>query len=121
VERLYNGQCQRERHAVPEALPPRRGGGLQRGQMKPARIILTVLVLAGVPLGVFTVTRGTAPTHHVASAASVERRFKAELRREHASNITCSRTLSGLGVTCSGQVQGSSSTTLYELGAIVTP
>jgi Flp pilus assembly protein CpaB len=29
--------------------------------MKPARIILTVLVLAGAALGVFTVSRGTAP------------------------------------------------------------
>jgi hypothetical protein len=75
--------------------------------MNPARIILTVLVLVDVPLGIFTFSRGTAPTHHVASAASVERRFKAELRREHASNITCSRTLSGFGVMRSGQVQGS--------------
>lgn len=89
--------------------------------MKSARIILTVLVLVGVPLGVLIVSRGAAPTHHVVSAASVERRFRAELRREHAGNITCSLTLSGLGVMCSGQVQGSSSTTLYELGSSVTP
>jgi hypothetical protein len=121
VEQRHHQQCQRKPDAVPETLPPRRGGGLQRGRMKSAGIILTMLALVGVPLVVFIVSRGTAPTHHVASAAAVERRFRAELRREHAGDITCSRTLSGLGVMCSGQVQGSSSTTLYELGSSVTP
>jgi hypothetical protein len=89
--------------------------------MKSAGIVLAVLVLVGVPLGVFLVARQGAPTHHVASVASVERRLRTELRHEHASQITCSRTASGLAVTCSGQVQDSSTTTLYSLVEGVEP
>jgi len=86
--------------------------------MKHLGPIATALVLVGVPLGVFVVARETAPTgQHLSSLARVEQRFRAQLRREGAKDIRCGRTLAGLGVSCSGEVRGASSTTLYELGA----
>ena len=85
--------------------------------MRVGAILLTALVLVGVPLGVFIVARGTAPSHHVVGLVATEKRFREQLRHEGAKDIQCGRTLSGLGVMCSGEVQGSSSTTLYGLSA----
>jgi hypothetical protein len=87
--------------------------------MKSAGIILTVLVLVAVPLGVLVVARNTAPHAHHLTTAAIANQFKAQLRREGASDIQCSRTgqHGSYGVMCTGQRHGSSSTTLYELAA----
>jgi hypothetical protein len=85
--------------------------------VKHAGTVLMVLVLVGVPLGVFAVALHTPPAHRVSSLAAVERRFRAELRRKGATDIRCGRMSSGHGVFCSGALSRSSSSTLYELGA----
>jgi hypothetical protein len=59
--------------------------------MRPAgSVLLTVLVLVGVPLGVLAVGRETASKAHPASTrAMLERQIRAQLRREGVQHVGC--------------------------------
>jgi hypothetical protein len=85
--------------------------------MKSSGIILTVLVLVGVPLGVFIVGRATAPTHHVSRLGVVAEQLTVNLEKNGVTNVQCDWTGSGSGptvLTCSGTVGSSSFDSLRE-------
>jgi uncharacterized protein YneF (UPF0154 family) len=80
-----------------------------------------VLVLVGVPLGVFLAARNTAPPVHPVSVTATERQIRAQLRRMGAKDIQCQVEDHGRSVACSGQGKGSSSNTIFGLGSVDTP
>ena len=85
--------------------------------MKSLGVILTILVLVGVPLGVFTVARETAPTRHVSRLALVAEQLTANLEQDGATGVKCVWTGSGNGptvLTCSGTVGSGSFDSLRE-------
>jgi hypothetical protein len=85
--------------------------------MKSASVILTVLVLVGVPLGVFVVARDTAPTRHVSRLALVAEQLTANLEQKGVTDVQCGWTGYRNGptkVTCEGTVGGGSLDSLRE-------
>lgn len=80
-------------------------------------VLLTVLVLVGVPLGVLVVARETQPTHHVSRIAVVAEQLTANLEQNGVADVRCGWTGYPNGpttVTCSGFVGGSSFDSLRE-------
>ncbi len=73
--------------------------------MRPAgSVVLTVLVLVGVPVGALAVGRATAPPAHRASTrAMLERQIRANLEREGVKRVRCGWTSDPtLTVSCNG-------------------
>jgi hypothetical protein len=67
-------------------------------------MLLTVLVLVGVPLGALAVGRETAsPAHPASTRAMLERQIRAELKREGVKQVQCGWTSDpSLTVSCDG-------------------
>jgi hypothetical protein len=85
--------------------------------MRWASIILTVLILVGVPLGVFLVARDTAPAHHVSRLAVVAEQLRVNLEQRGVTDVRCGWTGSRSGptkITCTGTVGGGSTDSLTE-------
>jgi hypothetical protein len=88
--------------------------------VKPASILLAVLILVGAPVGVGVVAHETAHHHRQLSPQAVAaRQLIAKLQRQGATNITCSWTGSGsvAAVSCTGETGNGTASTLYDLGS----